>query len=216
MKKIKIFSLLSFLLIALVYTSNLMSIPDKVILIDGEELKLNTIAGITVNKKENETYDAMQTVATIGEKLDVLKQVDYQVSLLDRIPIKTVEANIIPKTTVIPIGSTIGLKLYTDGVLVVGMSEIENIDKQKVKPYENTQIQEGDRIISIDDKSITCTADLLEVVNESNGNAVKIDFVREDEVLSSYMFPAKISSKEYKLGLWVRDAAAGVRNNFIL
>lgn len=216
MKKIKIFSLLSFLLIALIYASNVMSIPDNVILIDGEELKLNTIAGVTVNKKENETYETRQTAVTLGEKIDVLKQVNYQVSLLDRIPIKTVEANIIPKTKVIPIGSTIGLKLYTDGVLVVGMSEIENIDKQKVKPYENTQIQEGDRIISIDDKAITCTADLLEAVNNSNGNAIKIDYVREDEVLSGYMFPAKTSSNEYKLGLWVRDAAAGVRNNFFL
>ncbi len=34
------------------------------------------------------------------------------------------------------------MKLYTDGVLVVGMSEIEG-----KRPYENTGIQEGDRII---------------------------------------------------------------------
>ena len=36
-----------------------------------------------------------------------------------------------------PIGRTIGLKLYTDGVLVVGMSEIDGEDGKKYVPYEN-------------------------------------------------------------------------------
>ena len=55
----------------------------------------------------------------------------------------------ISKTSVVPIGKAIGMKLYTDGVLVVGMSEIEG-----KRPYENTGIQEGDRIIQINENDI--------------------------------------------------------------
>ena len=47
----------------------------------------------------------------------------------------------------IPVGNIAGIKLYTNGVLVVGMSEIEGMDNKKYKPYENTGIKEGDRII---------------------------------------------------------------------
>lgn len=60
----------------------------------------------------------------------------------------------LPKTTVIPVGSIAGIKLYTSGVLVVGMSEIQGIDNKKYKPYENTGIEEGDTIISINDKKL--------------------------------------------------------------
>ena len=43
-------------------------------------------------------------------------------------------------------GQVSGLKLYTNGVLVVGMSEIKGKDGISYKPYEVTEIQEGDRI----------------------------------------------------------------------
>ena len=70
--------------------------------------------------------------------------------------------------TVNPIGRTIGLKLYTDGALVVGMSEIDGIDGNKHKPYENSGIKEGDMIKSINGKPITNAEELINVVNESN------------------------------------------------
>lgn len=210
MKKIKIFSLFSMLIIALIYTTNVTSIPNNIIMLDGESLNVHTVVGITVKPKENDEYITQQASTNIVSRVNPLKQVDYQVSLLNTIPLKTVQTSIIPKTTVVPIGSTIGLKLYTDGVLVVGMSEIEDNNKQKVKPYQNAKIQEGDRIIAINDKAITCTADLVETVNESKGKSIEVKYVRESETFCENMQPAQTVSNEYKLGLWVRDAAAGV------
>lgn len=97
------------------------------------------------------------------------------------------------------------MKLYTDGVLVVGMSEIEG-----KKPYQNTGIQEGDRIIQINENDITNTVELMQEVNSSNGNKINIKYIHDDETITTSMKPVKNSSNEYKLGLWVRDAAAGV------
>ena len=48
--------------------------------------------------------------------------------------------------------------MYTSGVLVVGMTEIEGN-----KPYENTGIEEGDRIISINEQEISNTEELIEI-----------------------------------------------------
>ncbi len=69
-----------------------------------------------------------------------------------------------------PLGNLVGLKLYTSGVLVVvGKSEIEGFDNNKYKPYENTGIEEGDMIIQVNNDTVTCTSDLLNTVNASNG-----------------------------------------------
>ena len=54
------------------------------------------------------------------------------------------EVNVSVQKRVNPIGRIIGLKLYTNGVLVVGMSEIKGEDGKTYKPYENTGIKEGD------------------------------------------------------------------------
>lgn len=42
------------------------------------------------------------------------------------------------------------------------------------------------------------------------GNNIEIKYVREGEEYSTTLNPAKTNNNEYKLGLWVRDAAAGV------
>ena len=61
------------------------------------------------------------------------------------------------KRYVNPIGRTVGLKLYTNGVLVVGMSEIDGQDGNKYMPYENSGIKEGDLIQEINGQEIELT-----------------------------------------------------------
>lgn len=128
------------------------------------------------------------------------------VNLFDTLNLSSLSVNVIPKTTVVPLGNAIGLKLYTEGVLVVGMTEIEG-----EKPFENTGLEEGDRIISINDKKIENTEDLIETVNDMQGKKIKIKYIsNSNEELTTNITPVKTKDNEYKLGLWVRDAAAGV------
>ena len=90
------------------------------------------------------------------------------------------------------------------------MSEIKDINNIKTKPYENTEIKEGDMIIEVNGTPITSTNDLIKTVNLSNGNDVNIKYVRDEEILNDNITPIKTSETEYKLGLWVRDTAAGI------
>ena len=79
------------------------------------------------------------------------------------------------------------------------------------KPYENTGIKEGDRIISINDNKIETTEELIQTVNSSNGKEITITYIHENtKQETTSMIPVKTKENEYKLGLWVRDAAAGV------
>lgn len=204
MKNKKSIPIIFFLLIILIYVTNITAIPQSIILFNNEELNLGNIAGVTVNVKESNNYSAIQASAN-SNNIDTSEQLTLQLSLFNTIPLKDVTVNVIPTTTVIPVGTTVGLKLYTNGVMVVGMSEIDG-----KKPYEKTGIEEGDMIISLDETAITCTADLIQKVNQSKGKEINIKYVREGTEYKTEMTPVKTAANEYKLGLWVRDAAAGV------
>lgn len=206
MKKIKALFLIFILSILLAYVTNIDAIPKNVILFEGESLNVSTVFGIKIDK-ENE----IQISKTVSQKdASYTKKENYSVKFLDKFTVKKVEANVIPKTKVVPLGSTIGLKLHTDGVLVVGMSEVKNINNEKNKPYEKSKIKEGDIIVEVNGVAITNTNDLIQTVNESKGNKLSIKYKRDNQTYEDEMMPSQTSATEYKLGLWVRDTAAGI------
>ena len=91
----------------------------------------------------------------------------------------------------------------------MGMSQIKDENNEKKKPYENSGIEQGDTILAINNNEVSNTDELIKEVNNSNGNEIKIKYVKNNETLETSIKPVK-SNNEYKLGLWVRDAAAGV------
>ena len=203
MKLFKKIIIITFLLIIYAYVCNISLLPSNYIIMQGENLRLYTLLGIRLI--EESSYQTLQTSSTLEqEKINKIGKVSFRLNLFNLIPLKNIDVNVIPKTTVVPMGNAIGMKLYTAGVLVVGMSEIEG-----KKPYENSGIKEGDRIIQINQNQIDNTDDLMKAVNKSDGNNISIKYVREKTITTSIK-PLKNSSNEYKIGLWVRDAAAGV------
>lgn len=204
MKLLKKIIIITFLLIIYAYVCNISLLPSSYIIMQDENLHLYTLLGIKLIEKNN--YQTLQTSSTMEQdKINKIGKVSFSLNLFNLIPLKNIDVNIIPKTTVVPMGNAIGMKLYTAGVLVVGMSEIEG-----KKPYENSGIKEGDRIIQINQNQIDSTDDLMQAVNKSDGNNISIKYVRDEKTITTSIKPVKNSSNEYKIGLWVRDAAAGV------
>jgi len=111
---------------------------------------------------------------------------------------------------VIPVGEIVGIKLYTSGVLVVGTSSIQGENGTMQKPFESTQIKEGDSIIAINGSIINNTTQLINAINASNGNKIEIIYISKQEQRKCEIQPVRNKQGEYKIGLWVRDSAAGV------
>ena len=199
------------LLSIFVYISSIEAIPENIVIFEGEKLNLKIAAGLSLDDYETE----LAASNINNKKISTTGSNNLQLSLFGNIKIKNVSVDVIPKTTVIPIGSSIGMKLYTKGVLVVGMSQIDTDNNTKEKPYENSGIEQGDTIIEVNNNEIGNTDELIEEVNNSNGEAISIKYVRNNQTMQTSITPVK-SDNEYKIGLWVRDAAAGVRNiNFL-
>ncbi len=205
---LKMLLLVFFLSIVYSYTLVIETIPNELVVFEGERISVKTLLGLNI---KNENQQTIETSSSNGEKLsqDVGKST-LEVSLFDNILLKNVEVSVLPKTKVIPVGNIAGVKLYTSGVLVVGMSEIEGNDNKKYKPYENTGIKEGDTIIKVNDKNINSTSDLIQTVNLSQGHDISIKYVHQQETKECSITPVKTNNSQYKIGLWVRDSAAGV------
>lgn len=193
----KIF-LIIILLIILAYVTNITGIPKKIILFEGETLNLGTIFGIF------ETKEDVITTASNGNS-NIVKEENVKLSLLNFINVKDVKVTTIEKTHVVPLGNTIGLKLYSNGVLVIGTTEIEG-----KKPYENSGIQEGDLITYVDNNQVTTTEELVECINKSQGQIIDITYIRDGQEYVTTIAPMETKENEYKIGLWVRDGAAGI------
>lgn len=214
-KKLKLnpIFLILFLLIIYVYVCNIAFLPDNIVIFQGEEINVKTIYGLQIKTKNTniKNYEAMQASTSLAEKVsNNVGTINLSLDLFGTIPIKEIDVNVLPRTTVIPLGNSIGLKLYTKGVLVVGMSEIKGEDNVTYKPYENSGIEEGDMIVEVNNVAIKNTDELVENVNNCNGEKIEIVYVRNDNELTTSITPIKTASNEYKLGLWVRDAQAGV------
>ena len=207
-KKFKIISILLVLFILYLYILVIGYIPDKIVLFEGENINLPILLGLNYETANDEIIEvSSSTGKKISKEIGVSKM---DVSLFDKFFVKSIDVDVLPRTTVIPVGNLAGVKLYTNGVLVVGMSEIQGDDKKMYKPYEKTGIEEGDTIVAINNSTIHSTEDLIECVNMSLGKELEIDYVRANQTLQCNITPVKTGNNEYKLGLWVRDSAAGV------
>lgn len=101
--------------------------------------------------------------------------------------------------------------MYTDGVMIVGFSEIEDVSGNLVNLGEISELNPGDRIIKINGEEINNIDVLKESINKSKGTTLEIEIINsnnENKIIQ--VNPIHTGSNEYKLGLWVKDAATGV------
>ena len=188
LKRFFIIFTISFLLVKLIYVCNIDNLPDNIVLFEGEKLSLNTVFGINIETEfssnpnierinNNETITVSTNIDNI-EEIDCTGTVYLSVNFLG-FKVKEINVDVIEETEVVPMGNVIGVKLYTNGVLVVGMSEISGSDSNKYKPYEGAGIEEGDVIVEIDESIVTSTNELLEAINKSSGKDMNVKYIRD-------------------------------------
>lgn len=106
-------------------------------------------------------------------------------------------------------GMLFGIKLFTEGVMVVGTGTVET-DSGAVSPAEAAGIRKGDIILTVNGETVTSNEDLAEKLRACPGSAT-VRFRRGDRLCSTVLTPARASADgSYKGGLWVRDSTAGL------
>lgn len=212
MKKIKF--ILTFFLLFLIYSYIVFfdKIPENVFLINDEKLTLRTPPGIelietTLTNNSNNNEANFANVENISEDINYT---NIEVKLFGNVSIKNIKIAKLEEIKVVPVGKVIGLKMYTNGVLIVGMSEVEDKNNYKIKPYENSNIKPGDTILEVNKNIIEDIDNLKQAVNDSNGNEIEITILRNGNIINTNIIPVQTEESKYQLGLWVKDAATGV------
>ena len=155
----------------------------------------------TVNNNDsavnNETYD----------------RCSYEVSfdLFGIFPVGKANVTVTSRKYVDLIGKPFGVKLYTDGVLIVNLTEFESVDGKKASPGKESGLEIGDYIISVNGEKVYSNEDVEKTLVKTNGNSITVVYSRDSKNHTTVVTPV-LSSKDglYHLGIWLRDSSAGI------
>jgi len=191
--------------------TSILTIPKKIILFEGQSYEIDKSLPVTAKLSNDQAV-------TINETKDYIsidgKTTGSNELILDiaGFPIKKVNVEIIDDFKLIPGGQSIGVKLNTIGVLVVG-HHLVSTEQGRNSPGEEAGVKVGDIITEINGKVIQRMADGSEIVQSAGEENKPLDLVikREEKTIRTKLTPQKDDAEQsYKLGLYIRDSAAGI------
>ena len=126
------------------------------------------------------------------------------------IPLKTVKLKTVAENSVVLGGEAFGLKMYTNGLIVVGFSDINTAQGSK-NPAADAGIEKGDLLKTLNGVRLTKNSDVASIINASGGAEATFTIEREGEKKTVTLTPVFSEDEgKYKVGIWVRDSAAGI------
>ncbi len=179
-------------------------VPDKITVIEGCEYKAPQICGFDFYSAKSKTE-----ASTTNGKMSGYSS-NAQITLLNIIPIKSAEITSTKRQYVTLGGQIFGIKLYTDGVIVVSTDSVET-ENGAVNPAAKAGIKVGDIITKVDSETVNSVNHLAQIFQQSNGKELSVRILRNgtEKTVKFKTYSDTISGK-YKAGIWVRDSTAGI------
>ncbi len=226
------------------YATMMTAIPDHVYLKEGQALALDQKLPVQLSVSAEKqtvmadvgdcTYQQLLTQRS-SESCENLSLGEHTVTcyLLGLLPMKEVEVSVVKDQSLYASGHVVGIYGATQGVLVLGSSEIKTVDGSYQNPAENI-VFAGDYITKVNGQEITEKEELVEMVKKYGADPLVLTLWRGDEEIQvsvhAVLASADISSagqaaqstqtgeidqmgqseSRYMLGLWVKDDMAGI------
>lgn len=189
----------TFLLAVVIYVQYVL--PENLQLSNGEEFYINDKLSIVA------TEDGDNFVPKVIDKVG--KSYRLTINLTGPAPAQEV-ISYTEQRMVIPGGTPFGIKMYTDGILVVGMSDIL-IGTENVNPAKEGGLKIGDIVTHINSEKLHRGDDVKHHVAASAGDSMIFQVMRGTDELELVITPV-LSQLDggYKAGIWVRDSSAGI------
>ncbi|GEN45270.1 SpoIVB peptidase [Alkalibacillus haloalkaliphilus] len=117
-----------------------------------------------------------------------------------------------PVEEIIPGGQSIGVKLHTSGVVVVGFSPVST-NEGKTSPAEESGVEIGDIILQLNQHKINDMQSFTKLIQkyETEQEPIELLIKRQEHIFPLTVKPLADEGEDvYKLGLFIRDATAGI------
>lgn len=177
-------------------------LPDRVYLEPGQALYLPRFAWVepqrghgSQNVASTRAVGSYQTTLTLGGWL----------------PIKTIRAVVTERPRVTVCGTPFGVKMFSEGALIVGFSEIGQAGGGTSNPAKEAGLRLGDRVICIGQTRTESNEAVKEALDAAEGQPVEVVYIRSGEQKLTTLTPVWDGAVgQWRAGMWVRDSSAGV------
>ncbi len=133
-----------------------------------------------------------------------------EAKLMGVFPIKEVSVTVTDEKIVKVCGTPFGVKMFTDGVLIVGFSRIDCAGGS-LCPAVDAGLLEGDVLKAIDGVPVKTNEEVAEKIKNSGGKELLFLIERNGKDICIKIKPELLADKSgYKAGFWVRDSSAGI------
>lgn len=213
------------LIVSFIYIQAFSELPNRLLIIDGKEyifnLKIPFLANLYQDKKVDlrlngnrinngiSNINMMNEFTLLSNKSNA-STVNLNFKLFGFIPFKSVQIDVVPNKMLIPCGNSIGVKIHTDGALVVGTSKILGADGKYYEPYSSANVLIGDYIVKVNGIKINNISQITSLMEKTSGQTLKLIIKRKGSLMPVNINPCKSSDGKYRIGLWLRDSTAGI------
>lgn len=154
------------------------------------------------------TYTGKSTSLAVDKQTSTPRRENLK--LFGIIPVKEVTVTEKAEQKVMVSGEVFGIKLYTDGVIVVGIQEVQT-DSGKKSPSGSAGIEVGDIIVAIDGENVYTSDQVQSILGANNGGSFEVKIKRGERYRDYTVTPVYCEREGcYKAGMWVRDSTAGI------
>lgn len=189
------------LLAAVVLAGLAAALPDT-LYTDGPaaELEIASMPYLTAKKQQG-------SVAADSTTPD--KSANVTLTLFGTLPVKTVRAVSTERRTVQVCGTPFGVKLFSDGALVVAFSDRYTALGSE-NPAKAAGLRLGDLIVSANGRPVRSNEDLTAAIQAAGGAPLTVVYRRSGARHTATLTPTADENGHYKAGVWVRDSGAGI------
>ena len=100
-------------------------------------------------------------------------------------------------------GTPFGLKIFTNGVIII---EIDDNNS----PAKKAGLKVNDIITKANDTTISNNEQLKEIIENSDGEPINLTLTRDERVMTKSITPVLDNNMNYVAGMWIRDSTAGI------
>ncbi|MDD2994159.1 MAG: SpoIVB peptidase [Pygmaiobacter sp.] len=178
------------------------ALPDTYTITPGATLCISSMPWLQVQRT------AAEAAAVNGGQQDTSE--NCTLSLFGVLPVKTVRTVSTARRTVTVCGTPFGIKMFSNGALVVAFSDLYTVLGSQ-NPAKEAGLRLGDLIVSANGRSVRTNDELAEAIAAAGGGGIEVAYLRGETRYTCVLTPAQDSrTGAYKAGVWVRDSSAGI------
>jgi len=127
------------------------------------------------------------------------------------LPIKNIEVTRIKPEYVELSGQPVGILLYSDGLVVAGLSPVET-SRGSINPGEQCGLRPGDIIKEINGTRPEDSQDMLNAVEISDGKPISLKVLHSNNTVETVSLQPvySISDSVWRAGIWIKETSSGL------